>query len=38
MQLVDLVKAVGSMGLSQSELDIVISARNVVRPTYMLSA
>ena len=30
MQLTDLVKAVSSMGLSQSELDLVISARNVV--------
>ena len=30
MCLIDLVKAVSSMGLSQSELDLVISARNVV--------
>ena len=30
MQLTDLVKAVSSMGLSQSELELVISARNVV--------
>ena len=30
MQLTDLVKAVSSMGLSQGELDPVISARNVV--------
>lgn len=30
VQLIDLVKTVRSMGLSQSELDLVISARNVV--------
>ena len=30
MQLTDLVKAVSSMGLSQGELELVISARNVV--------
>lgn len=29
-QLIDLLKAVSSMGLSQSEMDLVISARNVV--------
>lgn len=30
-QLVDLVQAVGSMGLSQNEMDLVVSARKLVR-------